>query len=237
MRPRDGSGTSLIEASSGASRLAAIVSLRLDLPAVALAALLWSVAAFAFLAESYATGDATVELDVWLANTLHANVVPSATAAMTAVTTLGDTPVLALVAVTTGWYLVGRGRGRDAALLVVALVGAQLLGSVLKAIFERPRPSFDDPVATADWFSFPSGHAMSSIAVYGAIAYVFADRLCSVRGRIAGLGGLALLVAAIGFSRLYLGVHYLTDVLAGYSAGLAWLLLAIGLLHAGQWRR
>jgi undecaprenyl-diphosphatase len=114
----------------------------------------------------------------------------------------------------------------------VALVGAQLLGWALKATFERPRPSFDDPVATASWFSFPSGHAMSSIALYGALAYVFADRFGSVRSRFAGLGGLALLLAAIGFSRLYLGVHYLTDVLAGYSAGLAWLLLAIGLLHA-----
>jgi membrane-associated phospholipid phosphatase len=207
------------------------VSLRLGLPTAAFAALLWSVAAFAFLAQAYTTGDATVEVDIWLANALHANVVPPATTTMTAVTTLGNTPVLALVAGTACWYLVSRSRGRDAALLVLALVGSQSLGWVLKATFERPRPSFDDPVATADWFSFPSGHAMSSIALYGALAYVFSDRFSSVRSRLAGFGGLALLVAAIGFSRLYLGVHYLTDVLAGYSAGLAWLLLAIGVLH------
>ena len=67
--------------------------------------------------------------------------------------------MLVLVAAAAGAYLVGRGRRLDALLLVVTLVGAQLLTVILKGIFERPRPSFDDPVATADWFSFPSGHA------------------------------------------------------------------------------
>jgi membrane-associated phospholipid phosphatase len=204
---------------------------RLGLPNLAVAVLLQSVAAFALLAAAYAGGSPILQADTQIANTLHANLVPPATATFTAVTTLGSTPVLALVAGIAAAYLVRRGRGRDAALLTLALVGAQLLTWMLKAIFERPRPSFDEPVATAGWFSFPSGHAMSSIALYGALAYVFADGLRSPRARAAGLGAVALLVAAIGFSRLYLGVHYLTDVLAGYSAGLAWLLLAIGLLH------
>jgi membrane-associated phospholipid phosphatase len=210
--------------------------LRLDLPTRAHAVLLQSIAAFALLALAYATRNPTVEIDVWLANALHANAVPSATTALAAVTMFGSTLVLALVAATAGAYLIVRGRGRDAALLGIALVGAQLLGWVLKAIFERPRPSFEDPVATAGWFSFPSGHALSSIALYGALAYVFAGRRGPSWGRILGLGALALLVAAIGFSRLYLGVHYLTDVLAGYSAGVALLLITIGLLHARSHR-
>jgi membrane-associated phospholipid phosphatase len=141
------------------------------------------------------------------------------------VTTLGSTPVLALVAGTAGGYFVGHGRKRDAALLAVALIGAQLLTWILKAIFGRPRPSFDDPVATAGWFSFPSGHALSSIALYGAVVYVFADRARTMPARVFCLGGVALLVGAIGFSRLYLGLHYLTDVLAGTawaSHGLSW---------------
>jgi undecaprenyl-diphosphatase len=135
------------------------------------------------------------------------------------------------VAGTVAAYLVRRGRRLDAALLAVTLGGAQLLTWILKAIFERPRPSFEDPVATASWFSFPSGHALSSIAVYGALAYLIVGGGRSSQAR-ALVAGVAFLVALIGFSRLYLGVHYLTDVLAGYSAGLAWLLLAIGLLHA-----
>jgi membrane-associated phospholipid phosphatase len=201
------------------------------LPPVALAALVQSVAAFTLLAQAYAAGSPVVDVDAWLANSLHANLVPSATTFLSTVTALGSTAGLALVAATVAAYLVRRERGRDAALLVVTLVGAQLLTWILKAIFERPRPTFDDPVATASWFSFPSGHALSAIAVYGALAFVLARRITSPRARSAVVGGAALLVATIGFSRLYLGVHYLTDVLAGYSAGLALLLLAIGALH------
>jgi membrane-associated phospholipid phosphatase len=197
--------------------------------AVAVGAFLALVASFAFLAQAYVTGDATVDADLWLAKALHANETPPATTPLVAVTLLGSTPALALAAGSAGGYLVGRRRHRDAALLVVVLCGAQLLGWILKASFERPRPSFDDPLALAGWFSFPSGHAMSSIALYGALAYVFAGRLHSPKSRLIGLGGVAVLVVAIGFSRLYLGVHYLTDVLAGYSAGLAWLLLVLGL--------
>jgi membrane-associated phospholipid phosphatase len=213
------------------------VTTRFGLPPLALAAFVHSVAAFVLLAQANAAGSPLVQVDTELADALHANVVPSATTAFTAVTTLGSTAVLALVAAAVAGYLVGRGRRGDAALLVVALVGAQLLTWMLKATFERPRPTFDDPVASASWFSFPSGHALSSIAVYGALAYVLAGRARRTRARAAGLAGVALLVAAVGFSRLYLGVHYLTDVLAGYSAGLAWLLLAIGALRGACHRR
>jgi undecaprenyl-diphosphatase len=207
------------------------MQLRLGLPAPALAAFVQSVLVFALLAQAYAAGSPLVELDTWLANALHASLVPSATTAFSAVTMLGSTLVLAIVAGVTAAYLVWRGRGRDAALVAVAFAGAQLLTWILKGTFERPRPTFDDPIATAGWFSFPSGHALSSIAVYGTLAYLLAGALRSRRARAAGLAGVALLVAAIGFSRLYLGVHYLTDVLAGYSAGLAWLLFAIALLR------
>jgi membrane-associated phospholipid phosphatase len=205
--------------------------MRLHVPTLPLAAFLNAVAAFALLAQAYAAGSPTVQFDAWLANALHANLIPSATTAFAAVTTFGSTPVLALLAAAAAAYLVHRGGGRDAVLLGVALVGAQLLTWILKASFERPRPSFEDPVATASWFSFPSGHALSSIALYGALAFVIADRLPSRKARAAGLGVLALLVGAIGFSRLYLGVHYLSDVLAGYCAGLAWLLLVVGIVH------
>jgi membrane-associated phospholipid phosphatase len=208
------------------------VQQRLGLSAPARLALVNAVAAFALLAQAYVAQSPTVRLDAWVADGLHAHLVPSATGALAAITTLGSTPALALVAAAASTYLLGRGRRLDAALPVAAMVGAQLLTWGLKAIFERPRPSFNDPVATATWFSFPSGHALSSIALYGAIAYLASRSLRSANARFAVLGGTALLVAAIGFSRLYLGVHYLTDVLAGYSAGLAWLLLVIGLLYA-----
>jgi membrane-associated phospholipid phosphatase len=209
------------------------MQLRLELPASALAAFVHSVLAFALLAQAYAARSPVVELDTWLANALHANLVPWATTAFAAVTMLGSTLALAFAAGTAAAYLLWRERRRDAVLIVLVFAGAQLLTWILKATFERPRPSFDDPVTTAGWFSFPSGHALSSVAVYGALAYLLAGALRSQRARVTGLAGVALLVVAVGFSRLYVGVHYLTDVLAGYSAGLAWLLFAIALLHIG----
>jgi membrane-associated phospholipid phosphatase len=208
---------------------------KFGLPPLAIAVLLHSVATFALLAQAYAAGWQLIEVDARVATTLHTHVVPSATTALIAVTTLGSTPFLALVAAAAGAYLLHEGRRREAALVGIALVGSQLLTWILKAVFERPRPSFDEPVATADWFSFPSGHALSSIALYGALAYLFGRRL-PPRARVACFYGVALLIAAIGFSRLYLGVHFLTDVLAGYSAGLAWLLVVIAALHTRRSR-
>ena len=87
---------------------------------------------------------------------------------------------------------------------------------------DRARPSLVDPVATAHGKSFPSGHAMSSTFVYGALCW------CSCRWSAAGYGRSSsaptvVLVVAIGFSRLALGVHYITDVVGGFVLGLAWL--------------
>ena len=91
-----------------------------------------------------------------------------------------------------------------------------------KAVFERDRPDSSEALASAAGFSFPSGHAMSSLAIYGALTIVAARSFDSPRARML-VAVLALaLVLAIGFSRVYLGVHYASDVLAGFIAGLAW---------------
>lgn len=105
--------------------------------------------------------------------------------------------------------------------LMVVTVGAQLLNNVLKDLFQRTRPAPVDGFIAAQAWSFPSGHAMVSAAFYLFLAYV-AWRL--LRGPLRGLvtGGLITLVLLIGLSRLYLGVHYLTDVAAGYVAGAFW---------------
>jgi membrane-associated phospholipid phosphatase len=96
---------------------------------------------------------------------------------------------------------------------------------VMKLGFRRERPFFADPLATESTFSFPSGHALVSLAVYGAIALLLARRISSHRRGALLLAATAIWVALIGFSRLYLGVHFLSDVLAGFAAGAAWLAL------------
>lgn len=206
---------------------------RLGLPPASLLLLL---PAFAALAEY--DRDPVGHLDATVAAALHAIAVPSATSVVQAVTLLGGTAVLSAVAVLGAGLLALRGRRRDGLFLLVVFAGAEVLTWTLKAIVRRDRPSFDDPIATATSFSYPSGHALVSLAVYGALALIL-TRGRSERWAIACV---ALVVAAVGFSRLYLGVHYVSDVLAGWIAGAAWLLLAQAFIwrdeiyHRGLWR-
>lgn len=172
-----------------------------------------------------AAGETIVGADGWVAAALHAHASPAATTAFRLVTELGSTTVLVIVTVIAAAYLARLGRRGDVALLITAFVGAEALTWSLKALFRRERPTFDDPVATASSFSYPSGHALVSLAVYGALAYLLLGGRRSPQARAVVTGCVALAVAAIGFSRLYLGVHYLSDVLAGYAVGFGWLLL------------
>jgi len=196
----------------------------LDLPVlvglVLLAAGLW---AFAVLAEDVTSGDPIVSLDVRLANWLYEHARPPLTRAFLVVTTLGSSLVLIPAAAAAALWLYRRRSPADALFVVLALGGALALNGLFKSVFERERPSFPDPLADASWFSFPSGHASASVALYGALALLAARRLRSWWARCACIGAAAALAALIGFSRLYLGVHYLSDVLAGFSLGLVWL--------------
>jgi undecaprenyl-diphosphatase len=138
------------------------------------------------------------------------------------VTGLGSHAVLMwLVAIATV-LLVVRRRFRLAAYLVVTGAGALVLDPALKHAVGRLRPVVEHPVAAGGGNSFPSGHALVSIIVYGALLLVFAPAL-SRRARRPVAVGVAVLVAAIGFTRLALGVHFLSDVVGAWCLGVAWL--------------
>jgi undecaprenyl-diphosphatase len=115
-----------------------------------------------------------------------------------------------------------RGHPRLAVFLIVTTLGGGLVDTVVKEVVGRARPSLVAPVATAHGKSFPSGHAMSSTIAYGALLLVFLPAV-GRRYRPVVIGGTLVLVLAIGFSRLALGVHYISDVVGGYALGLAWL--------------
>ena len=115
-----------------------------------------------------------------------------------------------------------RGHTRLAVFLVVTTLGGGLLDTIVKEAVGRPRPSLVDPVASAHGKSFPSGHAMSSTVAYGALLLVFLPAI-GRKYRPAVFAGVVMLVLAIGFSRLALGVHYISDVVGGFVLGLAWL--------------
>jgi undecaprenyl-diphosphatase len=131
----------------------------------------------------------------------------------------GDGLVLAVV-LALGLFLWLRWR-RATLWLVVTILGAVVLDVSLKLAFHRARP-VPFFVALPSTYSFPSGHSLFSFCFYGVTAGLLAGRTSSLRVRILIWTLAALLVAAIGFSRVYLGVHYLSDVIAGYLAAALW---------------
>jgi len=135
---------------------------------------------------------------------------------------LGSTGVLLTLAGIAAAILALRRRLLLAAYLVVACAGGPTLDYSLKIAVGRLRPVVPDPIAVGGGNSFPSGHSLSSIIVYGALLFVFLPALPR-RARGPVIGAVALLVAAIGFSRLALGVHFLSDVLGAWCLGVAWL--------------
>ena len=121
-----------------------------------------------------------------------------------------------------GVFLLVRGRRRLIAFLVATGIVGGLVDTAVKKIVSRDRPVLEDPIATAFGQSFPSGHAFTATALYGALLLVFFPAIPR-RGRPWAIGGYVLLVVAIAFSRLALGVHFFSDVLAGIVLGASWL--------------
>ena len=113
---------------------------------------------------------------------------------------------------------------RHVAVLAITCGGGALLNGALKLVFHRARPTYAVEFHAASW-SFPSGHAMDSLIVYGLLAYWLGARRPEHRRLIYLAAG--VLVCAIGYARLYLGVHYLSDVIAGYCAGFVWLSVCV----------
>lgn len=144
---------------------------------------------------------------------------------MLRVTSLGDPTVLLLVSLGLEFGLNHHNRRFQASTLGVAAGGAILLNCLLKLLFGRARPALWDRLIHVGLHSFPSGHAMVSIVIYGFIGYILAKQFPQWQGQIFALT--FVLIVAIGFSRLYLGVHWPTDVIAGYAAGLVWLIACI----------
>ncbi|MBW5447013.1 phosphatase PAP2 family protein [Cohnella sp. CFH 77786] len=119
-------------------------------------------------------------------------------------------------------------------LFVVVMIGSTLLNKIMKELFGRERPDIHR-LAEEAGYSFPSGHAMASFALYGILTYLLWRHITSGAGRTVLVAVCALMFLGIGTSRIYLGVHYPSDVLGGYLASGAWLGLSIGAYE--RWSR
>ena len=153
---------------------------------------------------------------------------------MKVLSTIGSAPVYFVVfALVAGWLLYRR-MPRSAAFVVVTSLGGALLNEVVKTVVHRARPVVADPVAHASGLSFPSGHAQSAIVSYSLLLLVFWSELSRAWRRVA-LVVSVLMVLGIGLSRVALSVHYVSDVLAGYALGAAWVVAMTALFSA--WRQ
>ncbi|MDP9330641.1 MAG: phosphatase PAP2 family protein [Actinomycetota bacterium] len=193
---------------------------------------------FAWLTHDVVTNEGWVRSDPGVMRFIVAHRVAWVTGFMKGITRLGSVPVLLPVVIVLGGYVLVKKRDwRPGVLLVVALAGATAWYDVVKPLVDRERPPVPLQLIAVSGRSFPSGHATAAIAVWGAVAVVLSSR---PKPRLKAVVWIAagLIATLVGFSRLYLGVHWWTDVVGGMALGGAWLclLVAIGVWTAGDTR-
>ena len=188
-------------------------------PLVSLVVAVLAIFLFAWLAENVAAQH-TLAFDSSVRAAVHAFASPALTRLMFAISFMGSGGLItsALVAFALFRHFLWR---RAAIWMVVTLAGALVLDLTLKFAFHRARPvPFFGPIPRT--YSFPSGHSLFSFCFYGVLAGLLAGRVRSMSARVLIWLIAALLVLSIGLSRIYLGVHYPSDVIAGYLAGTIW---------------
>jgi len=179
-----------------------------------------ALAVFGWVAEEVGEGE-THQFDMVIRGAVHNHATPLLTDIMQGFSFLGSvgwTIAFGLLVVCACFYF---HRPRIAAFLAITMAGVGALDYVLKLAFHRPRPSAFYGTSPAS-YSFPSGHALGSFCFYGILAAVVAKRMRGLKSKFLIWLVAAVLVCMIGLSRIYLGVHYPSDVIAGYLAGAVW---------------
>jgi membrane-associated phospholipid phosphatase len=180
--------------------------------------------AFGGLAEDVSTGEPITELDARIAQWFHAHTSASLSAFMAQVSWFHTWPIAVLGACFLG-YLLWRREWWWALFGACAVGGGMGLNTILKLAFHRQRPTLSGLSSALHTYSFPSGHTLAATVLYGVLAAYAVRKVHTARARAALIAGAVLIVALVAFSRLYLGVHYLSDVLAAVAEGIAWLAL------------
>ncbi len=189
--------------------------------------------AFSEIAETVRAGS-TQPVDEsimrWIAQ--HQN--PNVQSVMLEITALGTGTVVTMIVLVAGLFLWLNRHKHSAILLVAATLGGLVLDNLLKIGFNRPRPQVFKWGTYAMSSSFPSGHAMSSVIVYGTVAYLAARLQRNARSRVLTMLLALVIILLICASRLYLGVHYPSDIVAGLIIGTAWAGFCMAVLEAAQ---
>jgi uncharacterized membrane protein YdjX (TVP38/TMEM64 family)/membrane-associated phospholipid phosphatase len=187
---------------------------------------------FLGLAWNITARSALVALDGRVAAWLHARTGGATLTFLYAVTQLHSPPAMIAMSVIFAAVLARLRQWYWILTLVAAVAGGMLVNVVLKASYERLRPHFEDPILVLSSFSFPSGHAAGATLFYGVLAAFLVSRTYEWRLRLAAVLGAICMVALVAFSRMYLGAHYLSDVLAAICSSTVWLVLCLSAGHA-----
>jgi len=207
--------------------------LRLREVGVLLALLAITAGAWAFieLASEVLEGD-TQTFDEWVVRSMRQADDPSLAIGSSTlteiardITALGSVSVLALMTLAAAGYLLVRGQYRSMWFTIIATVSGAILSTVLKASFQRERPSIVPHLTETMTSSFPSGHSMLSAMVYLTLGTLLMRLTRNRRAKMYILMIAVTLAVMVGLTRIYLGVHYPTDVMAGWAAGLTWAVL------------
>ena len=165
----------------------------------------------------------TARFDSSVRESVHQFAAPPVTAIFRFVTNLGDWPVVMFATLALLFFFLYRGDRDHASVVLVTMTGAGILDATLKLAFHRLRPDPFFGGAKPTTYSFPSGHALISFCFYGLIAGMLSFYLEKRWQRVLSWCVAGTLIALIGLSRIYLGVHWPSDVLAGYSAAIIWM--------------
>lgn len=204
------------------------LGLQLTLGALILLGASWL---FGGIAEDVVTGDPLTIIDLQVVQWFYDRSTPLLTQIMLAVTHLHDPIPITAAVVLIALYLAWRRNWYWLICLGVTMPSGMLLNALMQYAFHRARPVFDDPLLVLATYSFPSGHVAGSTMFYGVLAAMLIARLTSWRWRVMIALAAIMMVALVALTRVYLGVHYPSDVLAAFAVGVIWLTLCLTGIH------
>ena len=187
------------------------------------------------LGEEIANGAPLTLTDIKFTGWLQDHRNRTLTTVLRVATELGSNWIAFVTAGMLGVYLLRKRRIYWLVAIWLSVFGGMGLNALLKYAFQRPRPRFDGPILSFTGYGFPSGHTMAATVLYGVLAVFLVAQTKHLAARAMVILSAGLLIAIVGFSRIYLGAHYLSDVLGAIAEGLAWLSLCLSVIYS-VWR-
>jgi undecaprenyl-diphosphatase len=184
-------------------------------------------AAVGEIAEAVGEGDDIARYDARISQWFYQHAFEPLTTFMFGITHLHGIPAMSVLSALLGWWFWRRRAPYWLLATAICVPGGMLLNVLLKHVYQRARPAFDEPFVTLATYSFPSGHTAAATLFYGLLASYVVTTSPRWGVRMAALVGAAAMVALVALSRVYLGAHFVSDVLAAMAESLAWLAVCI----------